>query len=87
MNKQTLTKGNVIVENINVGDIHYEFEYNMCIKSEVTSKPTRDPNGYWSWASKNVNNGTEIRYGVNEGHPHYGPNLYDHEAYKGTTHI
>ena len=31
----TLTKGNVIVENIKIGDIHYEFEYGMGIKCEV----------------------------------------------------
>ena len=33
--QQTLTKGNVIVENIKIGDIHYEYEYNLGIKCEV----------------------------------------------------
>ena len=35
----TKTKGNVIVENIKIGDIHYEFEYGIGIKTEVISIP------------------------------------------------
>lgn len=31
----TYTKGNVIVEKIKIGDIHYEYEYGIGIKSEV----------------------------------------------------
>ncbi len=79
---KTYTKGNVIVEDIKVGDTHYEFEYNMCIKSEVISLPTRDEDGLWEWQSKR-SNGQIINYAVSEGHSHYGPNLYDYEAYKG----
>lgn len=77
----TRTKGNVIVEEINVGDIHYEFEYGTGIKVEVISKPIRDNNGYWSWKSKSLTTGQIINYGVSEGYSHYGPNLYDYEAY------
>jgi hypothetical protein len=29
---KTYTKGNIIVEDIKVGDIHYEFEYSLGIK-------------------------------------------------------
>lgn len=79
---KTITKGNVIVEDIKIGDIHYEFEYNMGIKSEVITLPERDENGYWSWKSKNFKTGNIIDYGVNEKYSHYGPNLYDYEAYK-----
>ncbi len=75
------TKGNVIVNEIKVGDIHYEFGYGMCIKSEVTSQPTRSEDGYWTWQSKQVDGDRVIDYGVREGMTHYGPNLYDYDAY------
>jgi len=77
----TRTKGNVIVEDIRVGDIHYEFEYGMGIKCEVITKPTRNDHGYWSWKSKNLKSGNTIEYGVTEGLSHYASNLYDYEAY------
>jgi hypothetical protein len=81
----TMTKGNVIVENIKVGDIHYEFEYGMGIKCEVITLPIRDDEGYWAWKSKNLTTGKEIDYGVREGIAHYSSNLYDYEAYKVKT--
>lgn len=77
----TYTKGNVIVENIKIGDIHYEYEYGIGIKCEVISMPVRDSDGLWEWQSKNVNGGAIINYAVHEKYSHYGPNLYDHEAY------
>ena len=77
------TKGNVIVEDIKIGDIHYEYEYGIGIKTEVISLPVSDGDGYWSWKSKVFNDPeTIIDYGVREGMSHYGPNLYDYEAYK-----
>ena len=78
----TKTKGNVIVESIKVGDIHYEFEYGLGIKCEVITLPVRDEKGYWSWKSKNLTTGEEITYGVTEGLEHYSSNLYNYEAYK-----
>jgi len=78
----THTKGNVIVENINIGDIHYEFEYGLGIKSEVISKPHRDANGYATWESKNLTTNKVIQYGVDERYSFYGPNLYDYIAYE-----
>lgn len=83
----TRTKGNVIVEEIRVGDIHYEFKYGFCIKSEVLTLPEHDGNGYWKWKSKRVNTGEEITYGVREGMSHYAPNLYSYEAYSGCKYI
>ena len=80
----TRTKGDVIVENLKVGDITYEYEYGCCIKAEIITLPVRDDEGYWSWKAKNVNNPEHIiNYGVAEGHGHYGPNLYTYEAYMG----
>jgi hypothetical protein len=78
----THTKGNVIVEDIKIGDIHYEFEYGMCIKTEVISLPVRNDDGLWSWQSKS-DQGTIIDYAVHEKYAHYGPNLYDYIAYQG----
>lgn len=81
----TYTKGNVIVEDIKIGDIHYEFEYGVGIQSEVISLPIRDEDGYWTWESKSVNNPEKIiKYGVDEKYTHYGPNLYDYIAYTGS---
>lgn len=77
----THTKGNVIVEDIKIGDIHYEFEYNTGVECEVISLPQRNTEGYWTWQSKNKNSGKIIDYGVNEKYSHYGPNLYDYKAY------
>jgi hypothetical protein len=79
---KTHTKGDVIVEDIKIGDIHYEFEYGCGIKCEVISLPTRDDEGYWTWKSKNLKTGNEITYGVRENFSYYGPNLYTYEAYK-----
>jgi hypothetical protein len=81
------TKGNVIVNKIEIGDIHYEYEYGTGIKCEVISKPVRSEAGYWTWQSKNVYNGDIINYGITEDSAHYGPNLYDNEAYLGHTYI
>lgn len=80
----THTKGNIIVEDIKIGDIHYEFEYGYGIKVEVITLPENDGDGYWSWTSKNLKTGEEIEYGVRERMSHYGPNLYNYIAYTVT---
>jgi len=77
----TLTKGNVIVEEINIGDIHYEYDMGVGIKSEVISKPILNEDGNWTWKSKSLTNGREINYMVNPYYSHYSVNLYDYEAY------
>lgn len=77
------TKGDVIVNKIKIGDIHYEFEGNLVCKSEVLTIPERDDKGYWTWKSKNLLSGNEINYGIDEKYSHYGPKLYTYEAYKG----
>ena len=84
----THTKGNIIIENIKIGDIHYEFEYGFAIKTKVVTLPVRNDEGYWSWDSEIISddplrNGEIVHYGVTEGLAHYGPNLYDNEAYTG----
>ena len=81
MKHRILTKGNVEVQNIKIGDLHFEYDYGIGIKCEVISLPVKESNGYWTWKSKNCKTGRTIEYGVSEEYPHYGPNLYDYEAY------
>lgn len=75
------TKGGIIIESIMVGDIHYEFEFNVGIRCEVITKPEKDEENVWRWKSRNTNTGKEIHYLITEGFEYYGPNLYDYEAY------
>jgi hypothetical protein len=84
MTKRIFTKGNVEVQNIKIGDIHYEYEFGFCIKSEVISLPIRKDDGMWTWRSKICSSGKVIRYAVNEIYGYYGPNLYDYEAYSNS---
>ena len=88
--KPVRTKGNVIVNELKVGDTLYEFEYGYCIKSVVKTLPVREENpdgdGYWSWKSE-TEAGRIIDYGVSEKYTHYSPNLYDYMAYSGCTMI
>jgi hypothetical protein len=78
---KTHTKRNVIVEDIKIGDIHYEYEMGLGIKCEVISKPILNQDGQWEWESKNCNSGTVIGYLVDPKYSHYSANLYDYEAY------
>lgn len=84
---KTYTKGNVIVENIKVGDIHYEYEYGLGIKSEVITLPKLNESGQYEWKSKNVKTGKEINYLVDPKYSHYSANLYDYEVYIVNTYI
>ena len=87
---KTYTKGSVIIEDIKIGDIHYEYEYGMCIKSTVISLPVpeqQEDGIMWSWQSKHINSDRIIEYAVHSKYSHYGPNLYDYEAYSGMTEV
>ena len=77
------THGNVEVQNIKVGDIHYEYEGSVYAKVEVITLPESDGRGGWRWMANNMKTGEEVHYFVTEGWGHYGPKLYDHEAYTG----
>lgn len=83
----TYTKGNVIVEEIKIGDIHYEYEYGIGIKCEVITLPTLNESGQYEWKSRNVSTGKDIDYLVDPKYSHYSSNLYDYEAYKVNTYI
>jgi len=93
MNKKTQTRGNVIVENIKIGDIHYEYDLGFGIKCKVITQPVLKE-GRWSWQSKNVNTEAIIDYAIgdvnSENHSfsqQFGVKLYDYEAYKGLQYV
>jgi len=53
---KTYTKGDIIIEDIKIGDIHYEMEYGIYIKSKVKTLPVKEVREdedefYWSWES------------------------------------
>ena len=81
-----MTKGDVTVEEIKVGDIHYEFGYGFGIEVEVIELPVfemrEDGDTYASWKSRKKNSDQIIEYGVSEKYSHYGPNLYTYKAYE-----
>lgn len=48
----TRTAGNVIVADIKIGDIHYEYFYGIELKTTVISVPqkeVREDDNYWTW--------------------------------------
>lgn len=77
----TRTNGNIIVEEIKVGDIHYDFDLGFVVKCEVLTLPERDSEGGWTWRSKSLKGDNIVEYFVKEGMSHYAPKLYDYEAY------
>lgn len=78
---ETHTRGNVIVEKIKIGDIHYEYDCNVGIKMEVITKPKLNKDNQYEWESKIISNGNIINYLVDPKYSHYSAKLYDHEAY------
>ena len=84
---KTYTKGNVIVEEIKVGDIHYEYEWNVGVKCEVITLIKLNDSGQYEWKSRNLNSGKIIDYLVDPKYSHYSSNLYDYEAYKVNVYI
>ena len=93
MENKTRTRGNVIVENIKIGDIHYEYDLGFGIKCEVIKQPTLE-DGVWDWQSKNLNTGRIIDYRISDVNSEnygfsqqFGVKLYDYEAYRGLQYI
>ena len=93
--RKIFCKGNVVVNQINVNDIHYEFGYGSGIKLKVIEAPERDENRIWRWKSQIIGvslaridskpeyfeGGKIIDYAVNEDYQHYGANLYNSDEY------
>jgi hypothetical protein len=80
--KRPTTKGGIVLEEINIGDVQFEYEYGVGIRSVVQTKPVRNDKGQWFWQNKIESNEQVINYLVAEGMSHYGPNLYNYEAYQ-----
>lgn len=80
MKDKIFTRGDVIVNEIKIGDTIYEYEYNIGIKTTVKTLPTRNEDGLWEWVGE-TDSGTIVNYAVHEDYPHYSPNLYTYEAY------
>ncbi len=85
--KRIYTKGNVEVQNIKIGDIHYEYEYGVGMKLQVITLPENINGNQWAWQAKRISDGEIINYLVTEGMGHYSSNLYDYEAYQVKTMI
>jgi len=77
----TKTKGNVIIEDIKIGDIHYEYSYGQEIKVKVLTLPVKNGDDF-TWKSEDLATGKEIEYFVSSKFIHYGPNLYNYPAYR-----
>lgn len=75
----------IIIEEIKIGDIHYEFFYNKHIKAEVLTEPVLNGN-LWEWTSKKINDGDIINYSIDKNSTHY-LKLYKTMAYFGTKEI
>lgn len=44
---KTYTKGNIVIEEIKIGDIHYEYDCGMGVKVRVISLPVKNED-QWS---------------------------------------
>ncbi len=73
----TKTKGNVIVEQIKVGDVHFEVDLRTQIKVTVLTKPEQNETGNWIWNSE-TEKGKEVPYLVNPKYLSFSPELYDY---------
>lgn len=71
-----LTRGDVQVNDIEVGDTLYELDMGRVITSVVKTSPERDSEGEWRWISVNILTGRDIHYLVSEKYPEYAPKLY-----------
>jgi len=81
----THTRGNVIIEDIKIGDTQYEYDYGFKIISEVVSLPEFVNDG-WSWKNKR-SSGEIINYFINPKYAHYGPKLYTADVYPNSKEI
>ena len=79
--KDTITKGGLIINDIKIGNILYEYNFGICIKSKVITKPILK-NNQWKWQCEIIPSGEIINYEVDKQYAHMLCNLYNYEAYK-----
>ena len=77
----TRTRGNVIVENIDIGVSYYEYELGFVIHTIALEKPYKNNSGAWQWEALNLLTGESITYIVHPQYVAYSPKLYDYKAY------
>ena len=78
-----LTRGNVIVNKIQIGDILYEFKLSCGIVVKVLTKPQyNEKEGVCGMVSREYRTKQKITYRINPKYPHYASNLYDYKVYK-----
>ena len=77
----TGTKGNVVVELIKVGDIHYETAHGHWAKVIVKTLPVKNKEGAWVWTSQIFNSDRIVNYSVHPEYTQYAPELYDYPAW------
>ena len=85
--EDVLTQGNVKVNEIEIGDVHYEYDMGLEIKSTVLTKPVKNEDGNWEWTSQQANSDRVIDYLVNPEYTHYSVKLYDNQAYKNVRRV
>ena len=73
--KKVFTRGTIIVNELQIGDVMYELEYDDYIKTTVQTLPVRNDEGLWEWKSI-TDDGAIINYAVHENYSHYAPKLY-----------
>ena len=73
--KEIRTRGNVIVNDLKIGDEIVEIEYGNRIVTRVKTLPKRNEDGLWEWKGETPNDAI-VDYAVHEDYPHYAPNLY-----------
>src|SRR5438128_990324 len=69
-----------------IGDVFYECEMGLNIRSRVMSEPVVSNDGYEGrrvlrWAAENTEDGSSVDYMLTEGLDHYGPRIYDAPQY------
>lgn len=72
---------------LKIGDIIYECEGGLNIKTRILSVPIEGNNGELEnrrtlkWDAENTENNEPIAYFVTEGYMHYGPRMYTEPQY------
>lgn len=80
-----LTKGDIDVRTLEIGDVIYEHAYGVCIKSTVVTKPELDQESRcMNWTTKRKD-GTIMNYSHNIDYPHYSVNIYRENVYMNVT--
>lgn len=84
----TRTRGDIIINDLKIGDIVWECEYGTCEAFEITTKPeVKDE--VWHWKARHCKTDKIIDYSMADANSEngkynsqFGLKLYSYEAYK-----